>query len=177
MRSTLLLALAAATPALAPAPKRSQFCVDKFQTAEDWANFRWDAVTDLGQATNTLQVSASGAVRPEDAAAWPMRDLIAAAHGNSTRITATLHPASKADAAAFLSQPSPRCPPPRRRPRSWSFLRGTTGCSWTGKGCSRSRSAAWRALSASAAPLSGGRPPRQGGLPPTSQSPCTCPSW
>ena len=105
MRPPLLLALAPAT--LAPAPKRSHFCVDKFQTAEDWANFRWDAVTDLGQATNTLQVSASGAVRPEDAAAWPMRDLIAAAHGNSTRITATLHPASKADAAAFLSQPSP----------------------------------------------------------------------
>jgi hypothetical protein len=89
----------------APAARRSHVCVDKFQQPDDWAQFRWESVTDLGQAINTLQVSASGSVIPEDAAAWPMRSLVAAAHGNSTRIAATIHPVSKPAAAAFLASP------------------------------------------------------------------------
>ena len=93
------------TCTLAPTPKRSHFCVDKFQTPDDWAKFRWDAVTDLGQAVNTLQVTATGSVRMQDETTWPMQELIDAAHGNSTRIIATLHAVSKTDAEAFLSLP------------------------------------------------------------------------
>ena len=50
-------------------------------------------------------VSPTGSVAPEDASTWPMASMIAAAHGNRTRITATIHPASKPGAAAFLALP------------------------------------------------------------------------
>lgn len=85
--------------------RRSHVCVSKFETPGGASSVRWDAITDLGQAINGLQVSATGAVAPADASTWPVADWVDAAHGNHTRITVSVHPASKVAAASFLALP------------------------------------------------------------------------
>ena len=96
--------------AAAAAPRRIMHaCVSKFETETGLRTMRWDAITDLGQAINTITIDGSGAVAVQDAGAsyghetWPMQSLIDAAHGNRTRITCTIHPKSKPDAARFLA--------------------------------------------------------------------------
>jgi len=96
------------TPAAAAAaalPRRSHVCIDKFETTVGASSLRWDAITDLGQAINGLQVSATGHVAPVDASTWPMADWVTAAHGNHTRITVSVHAVSKMAAASFLALP------------------------------------------------------------------------
>jgi spore germination protein YaaH len=79
--------------------------VSKFTTAAELASLRWDAITTLGQAISGLQVDALGNVQPADPATWPMADLVAAAHGNGSKIMAPAHIVSK-DAAAQLFRTS-----------------------------------------------------------------------
>ena len=93
-------------PAPSPSPI-SHICESAFQTDADWKAIRWEAVTELGQASNAVQVDAHGVVTVGSAASWPEQKVIDWAHGNNTRVTATCHPASKPDAWAFLSSASP----------------------------------------------------------------------
>ena len=102
----IALLLLHSAPGNATPPRRSHVCVSKFESTLNWETSRWDAITDLGQAINTLVVTATGAVAPQSASTWPMQYMLDAAHGNKTRITATIHPASKAAAAMFLDLPT-----------------------------------------------------------------------
>ena len=87
-------------------PRLSYMCLSKFTTESDLSAVRWDAITDLVQSLNTIQFSASGAIAAADPAAWPQLDILRWAHGNATRVTATLHPATKQEAAVFLAKPA-----------------------------------------------------------------------
>lgn len=77
--------------------------MNKFTTAEEIANLRWDSLTHLGQANNTLVLDAKGNVAPMDPAAWPGKALIAAAHGNDSLIYVGLHPTSKPDMVSLFA--------------------------------------------------------------------------
>ena len=55
------------------------------------------------QAINGLEVDAAGGVAPLDPAAWPRADLVAAAHGNGSKIHVPLHVVSKPVAAQLFA--------------------------------------------------------------------------
>jgi hypothetical protein len=105
MRLLLLFVGSVAAVVAGAPPRRSHVCIDKFETASGESGLRWDAITDLGQAINGLEVSADAVVAPANAATWPMAEWVAAAHSNHTRITASVRPVSKAAAASFLALP------------------------------------------------------------------------
>lgn len=106
MKLPLLLLLASVAASRSAPPRRSHVCVSKFESTLNWETSRWDAITDLGQAINALVVTATGTVAPLTPSTWPMQYMIDAAHGNATRITATIHPESKPAAATFLDLPA-----------------------------------------------------------------------
>jgi hypothetical protein len=85
---------------------RTMASISKFETEEDLTNFRWDAVSDVVQATNALIVKKDGTVGPADPSTWPLKEIMDRAHGNNTRITVALHIESKPAAASFFSGPS-----------------------------------------------------------------------
>ena len=55
------------------------------------------------QAINGLEVDAAGGVAPLDPATWPRADLVAAAHGNGSKIHVPLHVVSKPVAAQLFA--------------------------------------------------------------------------
>ena len=85
----------------------SHVSVDKFCSDASIAGLRWDGITHLTQAFAPLGVDAAGTVAPQDATAWAQwsAPLVAAAHGNGTKILLPLHIVDKPTAAQIFATP------------------------------------------------------------------------
>lgn len=85
--------------------RESHAAISKFSTPDDLAHMRWDGVTSVTQAINGLMVSDVGHVSVADPATWPMAGLVAAAHGNGSKIFVPLHSPSKEEMTRLLASP------------------------------------------------------------------------